>query len=133
MTEKMVKHLASLPTREDQNGTGFDAFACIVIDCDNQKPATLWTQAHGGQAQRGASVRSRAAPPFVEQRDEEAFTAIFRRHSALVLGVGSLVRHSSMRLLTFGAGTIPGRPFRELVGPVVAVPPFYYPDRVFAR
>jgi hypothetical protein len=49
VTEKMVKHLASLPMREDQNGTGFDAFACIVIDCDNQKPATLWTQAPSPQ------------------------------------------------------------------------------------
>ena len=41
--ERMVAHLRGLPIRENADGVGFDAYATIVIDCDNQGPAALWT------------------------------------------------------------------------------------------
>jgi hypothetical protein len=41
--ERMVNHLRGLPIRNDAEGTGFDAYATIVVDCDNQGPAVLWT------------------------------------------------------------------------------------------
>jgi len=42
-TERMVNHLRGLPIRDTVDGTGFDAYATIVVDCDNQGPVTLWT------------------------------------------------------------------------------------------
>jgi hypothetical protein len=42
-TERMVNHLRGLPIRQSVDETGFDAYATIVVDCDNQGPATLWT------------------------------------------------------------------------------------------
>jgi hypothetical protein len=42
--EKMVAHLRGLPIREAVDGTGFDAYTTIVVDCDNQGPAFLWTE-----------------------------------------------------------------------------------------
>lgn len=41
--ERMVNHLRGLPIRDGVTGVGFDAFATIVVDCDNQGPAFLWT------------------------------------------------------------------------------------------
>jgi len=41
--ERMVNHLRGLPIRDSVDGTGFDAYATIVVDCDNQGPTTLWT------------------------------------------------------------------------------------------
>jgi hypothetical protein len=41
--ERMVNHLRGLPIRDTVDGFGFDAYATIVVDCDNQGPATLWT------------------------------------------------------------------------------------------
>jgi len=41
--ERMVSHLRGLPIRDSVDGTGFDAYATIVVDCDNQGPVTLWT------------------------------------------------------------------------------------------
>lgn len=43
VAEKMVRHLRGLPVRERTGDVGFDAYATIVIDCDNLGPATLWT------------------------------------------------------------------------------------------
>jgi hypothetical protein len=43
VTERMVQHLRGLPVRDQVGGVGFDAYATIVIDSDNQGPATLWT------------------------------------------------------------------------------------------
>jgi len=40
---KMIHHLRGLPIRDDVGGVGFDAYATIVLDCDNQGPAMLWT------------------------------------------------------------------------------------------
>lgn len=40
--EGMVQHLRGLPLRDSIDGIGFDAYATIVIDCDNQGPAVLW-------------------------------------------------------------------------------------------
>jgi len=40
--ERMVKHLRGLPIRDSAEATGFDAYATIVVDCDNQGPAALW-------------------------------------------------------------------------------------------
>jgi hypothetical protein len=42
--ERMVNHLRGLPIRRLAEETGFDAYATIVIDCDNQGPAMLWTK-----------------------------------------------------------------------------------------
>ncbi len=42
-TERMVNHLRGLPIRDALDGFGFDAYATIVVDCDNQGPAFLWT------------------------------------------------------------------------------------------
>lgn len=39
--EKMIKHLRGLPIRDQLDAIGFDAYATIVVNCDNQKPATL--------------------------------------------------------------------------------------------
>jgi hypothetical protein len=40
--ERMVNHLRGLPLRDSVEGFGFDAYG-TVVDCDNQGPATLWT------------------------------------------------------------------------------------------
>jgi hypothetical protein len=42
--EKMVGHLRGLPIRDSVEAVGFDAYATIVVDCDNQGPAFLWTR-----------------------------------------------------------------------------------------
>lgn len=42
--ERMVNHLRGLPIRDTTSMTGFDAYATIVVDCDNQGPAKLWTR-----------------------------------------------------------------------------------------
>jgi hypothetical protein len=39
----MIDHLRGLPIRDDLEGVGFDAYATIVVNCDNQNPATLHT------------------------------------------------------------------------------------------
>ena len=41
--DRMVNHLRGLPIRDSLDGTGFDAYATVVVDCDNQGPTTLWT------------------------------------------------------------------------------------------
>jgi hypothetical protein len=43
VTESMVKHLRGLLVREEPGEVGFDAFATIVIDCDNVGSCTLHT------------------------------------------------------------------------------------------
>ena len=40
---RMVNHLRGLPIRNSPSGFGFDAYTTIVVDCDNQGPAFLWT------------------------------------------------------------------------------------------
>jgi hypothetical protein len=42
---RMVIHLRGLPIRDGIDGVGFDAYSTIVVDCDNQGPASLWTEA----------------------------------------------------------------------------------------
>ena len=49
VAERMVKHLRGLPIRQGTEGAGFDAFTMIVVDCDNQNPARLWTAAPAPQ------------------------------------------------------------------------------------
>ncbi len=41
--ERMVRHLRGLPIRDGIEGVGFDAYATILVDCDNQGPTALWT------------------------------------------------------------------------------------------
>jgi hypothetical protein len=41
--ERMINHLRGLPIRDSVDSTGFDAYATVVVECDNQGPATLWT------------------------------------------------------------------------------------------
>ncbi|MGA2619075.1 MAG: hypothetical protein ABSF26_15815 [Thermoguttaceae bacterium] len=48
--ERMISHLRGLPIRDTVEGTGFDAYATVVVDCDNQGPATLWTDPPAPQA-----------------------------------------------------------------------------------
>ena len=43
--ERMVNHLRGLPIRASTTEKGFDAYTTIVIRCDNQNAATLWTDA----------------------------------------------------------------------------------------
>lgn len=38
----MVEHLRGLRFRDQVGEVGFEAYSTIVIDCDNQGPATLW-------------------------------------------------------------------------------------------
>jgi hypothetical protein len=40
--ERMVNHLRGLPVRDTVDEVGFDAYATVVVDCDNQGPASLW-------------------------------------------------------------------------------------------
>ena len=40
----MVNHLRGLPQRAGAGSVGFDAYCTFVVDCDNQGPATLWSQ-----------------------------------------------------------------------------------------
>jgi hypothetical protein len=47
--ERMVNHLRGLPIRDAIDAVGFDAYATIVVDCDNRGPATLWTDAPAPQ------------------------------------------------------------------------------------
>jgi hypothetical protein len=42
--ERMINHLRGLPIRDSVRKTGFDAYATIAVDCDNQGPAMLWTK-----------------------------------------------------------------------------------------
>jgi hypothetical protein len=42
--QRMVDHLRGLPIRATARATGFDAYSTIVVDCDNQGPAMLWTK-----------------------------------------------------------------------------------------
>lgn len=41
--QRMISHLRGLPIRDGVDGIGFDAYATIVVNCDNQGPAALWT------------------------------------------------------------------------------------------
>jgi hypothetical protein len=44
----MIEPLRGLPIRTDRSTAGFEAYASIVIDCDNQKLAGLWTAPQQG-------------------------------------------------------------------------------------
>ncbi len=41
--ERMVNHLRGLPIRDSLEATGFDAYTTVVVECDNQGRASLWT------------------------------------------------------------------------------------------
>jgi hypothetical protein len=62
--ERMVNHLRGLPIRDDVKETGFDAYTTVVISCDNQGPATLWT-----------------APPAPQPGDSDDYTVFIERIS----------------------------------------------------
>ncbi len=47
--ERLVQHLRGLPIRDGVDGVGFDAYATVLVDCDNEGPATLWTAAPAPQ------------------------------------------------------------------------------------
>lgn len=42
--EGMVNHLRRLPIRDEVGKVGFDAYASIVVDCDNVLDVKLWTE-----------------------------------------------------------------------------------------
>jgi len=41
--QRMINHLRGLPIRDTIDAAGFDAYATVVVDCDNQGPVSLWT------------------------------------------------------------------------------------------
>lgn len=43
VAERMVEHLRGLLVRDAVEGIGFDAYATVVVDCDNQGCGKLWT------------------------------------------------------------------------------------------
>jgi hypothetical protein len=45
----MIAHLRGLPIRPTAETVGFDAFAIIVVECDNVGPARLWTDSPAPQ------------------------------------------------------------------------------------
>jgi hypothetical protein len=47
--KSMVQHLRGLPIRDVVGEVGFDAYATVVVDCDNQAPAHLWTSSPAPQ------------------------------------------------------------------------------------
>jgi hypothetical protein len=47
--ERMLSHLRGLPIRDNTQTVGFDAFASVVVNCDNQGPAALWRKAPAPQ------------------------------------------------------------------------------------
>lgn len=68
--ERMVNHLRGLPIRDAVNGVGFDAYATIVVDCDNQGPASLWTAAPApqrGERDHYGTFLNRLASAFAER------------------------------------------------------------------
>ena len=68
--QRMVQHLRGLPIRESIDGIGFDAFATVVVDCDNQGPATLWTDAPSpqpGEADHYEAFLNRISHAFDER------------------------------------------------------------------
>jgi hypothetical protein len=60
--ERMVNHLRGLPIRDAVGDVGFDAYATIVISCDNQGPATL-----------------RTSPPAPEPGDRDSYAEFVKR------------------------------------------------------
>lgn len=42
VAQRMINHLRGLPIRDSVDGIGFDAYATLVVDCDNQGPVFLW-------------------------------------------------------------------------------------------
>ena len=60
--DRMVNHLRGLPIRDAFDQTGFDAYATIVVDCDNRGPSTLWT-----------------APPAPQPGDRDHYDTFVRR------------------------------------------------------
>jgi hypothetical protein len=49
VAERMVQHLRGLKIRDGVSDVGFDAYCTIVVDCDNQTYARLWTAAPAPQ------------------------------------------------------------------------------------
>lgn len=49
VTDSMVSHLRGLKMRVGSDGVGFDAFATLVVNCDNAGPCTLHTAAPAPQ------------------------------------------------------------------------------------
>jgi hypothetical protein len=70
--ERMVGHLRGLPIRDSANETGFDAYATIVVDCDNRRPATLWT-----------------APPAPQPGDRDHYDTCVQRIAEAYARLGS--------------------------------------------
>ena len=67
----MVNHLRGLPIRDAADGFGFDAYATVVVDCDNQGPATLWT-----------------APPSPQPGDKDHYDTFVNRIAAAYARLG---------------------------------------------
>ncbi|MDR7457216.1 MAG: hypothetical protein QN125_08020 [Armatimonadota bacterium] len=49
VAQRMVRHVRGLPIRETIGGVGLDAYATIVVECDNQGEATPWTDSPAPQ------------------------------------------------------------------------------------
>lgn len=62
----MIRHLRGLRVRSTAGEVGFDAYATIVVDCDNQGATQLWT-----------------APPAPQPGDPDHYETFLRRVSEL--------------------------------------------------
>jgi hypothetical protein len=68
--ERMVNHLRGLPVRTDAKGVGFDAYATMVVNCDNQGPATVWTglpAPQPGDPDEYATCLTRISAAYIER------------------------------------------------------------------
>jgi hypothetical protein len=66
----MVKHLRGLPIRDALLESGFDAYATVVVCCDNQGPATLHTSPPApqpGERDHYSSFVERIAKAYAER------------------------------------------------------------------
>jgi hypothetical protein len=70
VAERMVRHLRGLPIRETTSGVGFDAYATIVVDCDNRGVAILWTDPPAPQPGEAGHYDEfvKRIPRFYEER-----------------------------------------------------------------
>jgi hypothetical protein len=70
VTQRMVQHLRGLRIRDEIGQVGFDAYATIVINCDNRGPVTVWTAPPApqpGDADHYATFITRIAQFYAER------------------------------------------------------------------
>ncbi len=71
---KMITHLRGLPIRNRLDDAGFDAYCSIVVNCNNQGPATLHVAApapQSGDADEYASFLARISTAYRDRFGEQ--------------------------------------------------------------